>query len=248
MQRFGLDSDVVPRRVKRLLHPEGLVVTSMALFGRRQPDSPTPPPDDDAPGWDAIDAALAPLYGGQPPRHVGYYPPAGLSMNLQGCSAYLADGHWHYISYGLSELYRPGPEDDPSYSGWGFELTLRVHADDMAGEPPAWAFTMINEMAKHVNTNRVLLEPGHRIDLRVPVTGYPNLPDAPNTGLTVYAVTVDPQLGEIATPNGRVVFLQLVGVTAAEKEQMLATSTADVLGRLAAGNPLLVTDPGRAPA
>ena len=197
-----------------------------------------------SPGWQAIDDALAARYGDQEPRHVGYYPPMAVSNNLQGCSAYRAEGHWHYVSYGLSELYVPGPDDDLDYSGWGCELTLRVASD--AAEPPPWAFTMLNEIAKWVNQSATVLAPGTRVDLRAPVTGYPHAPEAPQTGLTVYAVTVDPELGGMDTPNGRVEFLQLVGVTEEEKKQMLASSTAAVLERLAADDPLLVTDPGRA--
>jgi hypothetical protein len=197
-----------------------------------------------SPGWQAIDDAVAALYGEADPRHVGYQPPAAFSNNLQGCSAYRAGDHWHYISYGLSELYVPAPGDDPEFSGWGFELTLRVPGGD--SEPPQWPFTMINEMAKHVNSNLAPLHDGDRIDLRVAITGFPNLPDAPDTGLTVFALCVDRELGQIETPNRRVVFLQLVGVTAHEKQEMLASSTAEVLDRLAAENPLLVTRPERA--
>lgn len=111
---------------------------------------------------------------------------------------------------------------------------------------PGWPFTMLNELAKHVNTNSVLLEPGDRINMRSPVTGHPHVPDAPATGLSVYAVTTDQQLGRISTPNGTVQFLQVVGVTGAEKDRMLATSTAEVLTELARDNPLLITDPHRA--
>lgn len=195
--------------------------------------------DDEAPGWDAINAAVRSLYGDQQPRHVAYSPPAAFSANLQGCSAFATGDQWHYISYGLSELYHPGPEDDPAFSGWGFELTLRVprHAED---QPPEWPFTMINEMAKHVNSQRVLLEDGHRIDLLAAVTGYPHT-HGPDTALTVFAVTID-------TPNGRVTFLQLVGVTAAEKDAMVGSTTAAVLADLASRARLLVTDPARAPA
>lgn len=197
-----------------------------------------------SPGWQAIDDALAARYGDQEPRHVGYHPPMAFSHNLQGCSAYRAEGHWHYVSYGLSELFVPGPEDDPAFSGWGFELTLRVAG---AGEAaPEWPFTMLNEMAKHVNGNAALLEPGSRLDLRAPVTGHPHLPDAPSTSLTVFAVALDPELGRIETPNGEVAFLQLVGVTSQEQEEMAASSTAEVLESLARTSPLLVTDPGRA--
>ena len=200
---------------------------------------------DDAPGWDAIDAALAQLYPDMEPRHVGYFPPPGFQgAGLQGCSAYPADGHWHYITYGLSELYQPGAEGDLEWSGWGFELTCRVVRGTEA-EPPQWPFAMLNELAKHVNTNKVVLEPGHRIDLRQPITGHPHLPDAPPSELTVYALTLDPQLGRIDTPNGKVEFLQAVGVSSREKADMLETSTAAVLAGLTEDNPLLITDPHR---
>ncbi len=69
---------------------------------------------------------------------------------------------------------------------------------------------MLNELANYVNTKGVLLEPGHRIDLGAPVTGHPHTPDGPPTGLTVFAFAVDPQLGSIETPNGRVTFLQVI--------------------------------------
>ena len=199
-----------------------------------------------APGWDAIDTALTAVHGTTPPAHVAYDPPMGLSNNLQGCSAYPADGHWHYVSYGLSELYEPDAGDDPEISGWGFELTMRVRATP--GEPtPEWPFVMINEIAKQVNSGGIRpLATGGRIDLRAAITGYPNVPGAPATGLTVYALTLDPQLGEITTPNGLVAFLQLVGVTGVEKEEMLGSSTAQVLDRLATEDPLLITDPARA--
>jgi Suppressor of fused protein (SUFU) len=201
--------------------------------------------DDEAPGWDAIDAALDPLYPGLEPRHVAYDPPKGfVGGALQGCSAYPAAGHWHYITYGLSELYEPDPEDDAEWSGWGFELTCRV-VRGTEDEPPLWPFTILNELAKYVNGNKAVLESGHRIDLGQPITGYPHLPDAPPTGLTVCALTLDPQLGRIDTPNGKVEFLQVVGVSSREKAEMVATSTADVLARLAEDNPLLITDPGR---
>ena len=86
------------------------------MFRRRKSpevDSAPEPGELESPGWQAIDDAAAALYGDAPPRHVGYQPPAAFSDNLQGCSAYRAQDHWHYISYGLSELYVPEPADDP---------------------------------------------------------------------------------------------------------------------------------------
>ena len=186
--------------------------------------------DAGAPGWDAIDAVLVAQYGDQEPQQVG------------STLAYDAGGHWHYVGYGLSELFEPVPGADPAVSGWGFELTMRVPRD--GDEPPGWPFWMLEEIARYVNGNRAVLAPGHRLDFRQPVTGYPEVEGAPDTGLTVFAFAVDPVLGEIDTPNGRVVFLQAVGVTAAEKDRMVAGSTAEVLAGL--GDRLLRTDPSRA--
>jgi hypothetical protein len=197
-----------------------------------------------APGWDAIDAALRALYPGVEPRHVGYVPPAAFSANLQGCSAYPAAGHWHYVTYGLSELYTPGVDDDPEWSGWGFELTMRV-VRGSESQPPGWPFTMLNQLANVINSQRVLIEDGHRMDLQQPVTGHPHT-DGPATGLTVYAFTVDPELGSIDTSNGKVIFYPAVGVTADEKIRMQQSSTQQVLDQLAGANRLLATDPNRA--
>lgn len=199
-----------------------------------------------APGWDAIDSALTGLYGTQSPTHVGYDPPPGVSANLQGCSAYRAPDHWHFVTYGLSELYEAGPDSDPSVSGWGLELTMRVALD--GPDLPQWPFTMINEIAKQVNRGAMLPEPGGRIDLRAPVTGFPEVPGAPDSGLTVFAITPDPELDGMETSNGRVNFLQLVGVSDAERDGMLATSTEQVLTGLRMRNNLLITDPARVAA
>ena len=186
--------------------------------------------DGRAPGWDAIEAALVARYGDQEPQQVG------------STLAYASDRHWHYVNYGLSELFEPVPGADPAVSGWGFELTMRVPRD--GDEPPGWPFRMLEEIARYVNDERAVLAPGHRLDVRRPVTGHPEVEGAPDTGLTVFAFAVDPVLGEIDTPNGRVVFLQAVGVTAAERDRMVAGSTAEVLDAL--GDRLLRTDPSRA--
>ncbi|WP_256843440.1 suppressor of fused domain protein, partial [Pseudomonas aeruginosa] len=82
--------------------------------------------DTDTPGWDAINAALSPLYAGQEPRHYGTALPYTLGGQdpLDGISVYWADApvpHWHYITYGFSELYAK-ESSDAAASGYGFEL------------------------------------------------------------------------------------------------------------------------------
>jgi hypothetical protein len=213
----------------------------VAIF-RRNPKPADVPDELPSPGWQAIDDAMAHLYGDQQPRHVGYYPPMALSDNLQGCSAYDAGSHWHFVSYGMSELYVPGPEADPSISGWGYEFTFRLTKNGES-EPPDWPFTLINALANDANRRGVLYTAGDRIDIGKAITGYPNVEDVPPTRLTVLALTQDTELPERQTPNGRLGFLQLVGVTADQKAHMLARTTAEVLAELQSGNPLLVTTP-----
>ena len=74
-------------------------------------------------GWDAIDAALTPIYGKQEPRHYGTILPAMLGGDdpLQGISVYKnlsPKPHYHFVTYGFSELYEK-ESDDPEYSGYG---------------------------------------------------------------------------------------------------------------------------------
>ncbi|MEU5884039.1 suppressor of fused domain protein [Spirillospora sp. NPDC047279] len=208
----------------------------MGLFGRggnvEQDD------DERADGWDAITAALDGLYPDVKPRHVGYTPGVHFGSGLQGCSAYEAAGHWHYVTYGLTELWDK-ESDDPQISGYGFEFTMRVVRAAGDPEPPTWPFNVLEQVAKFVRSQGAVLGDGHRMDTRNSITG------DPACGLTVLAFTLDPQLPPLATPNGRVEFLQLVGVTAGELARMKETSTAEVLAELASGNPLLVTDPAR---
>lgn len=59
------------------------------------------------------------------------------------------------------------------------------------------------------------------------------------------AFGLDPELRTIDTPHGSVAFLQLVGITADEVTAMKATTTGDVLSRIATTNPLLITSDAR---
>ena len=98
--------------------------------------------DDAAPGWDAINAALDPLYAGQEPKHVGTIVPwmLGGADPLNGISAWKRlepVPHWHFVTYGFSELYAK-ESDDPDISGYGFELTFRLACDPAEAEPASW--------------------------------------------------------------------------------------------------------------
>lgn len=210
----------------------------MPLFRRRREEKPPPGGGDEAPGWRAIDAALKELYGDATPTHVAPMLPPSLGGpgGLAGCSAYAAEGHWHYVTYGLSALFEPD-------TGWGIELTLRVRRGDEE-EAPRWAFAVLDDLARYVLDTGNVLVPGDWMETPGAITGYPANPAAPPTGLTCVAFAEDPELGRIETPHGEVTFVQVVGITVDELRAMADGDA--VLDRLADDDPLLVTDLTRA--
>src|SRR5829696_4856253 len=100
---------------------------------KRKKPAPVEGPEDDAPGWHAIDAACERIYPDQKdPLHVASmpHPPLG-------------DG----LIYGFSELYAK-ESDDPAVSGWGFELTFRL-ARGREKQPPDWAIGLLMNLGKY---------------------------------------------------------------------------------------------------
>jgi hypothetical protein len=200
--------------------------------------------DPGAPGWDAIDQALAPLYAGQEPRHygtlIGYE--LGGPDPIRGISAYRRTDpvpHWHFITYGFSELFGKEAED-PEVSGWGFELTMRVTDDTDAEEPPAWVLNFLQNLGRYVFGSGNVFSDGDYLNANGPISL------ESETLLRAVAFTQDPELPPIDTPNGRVEFLQVVGITNDEEFALKQWKTRSVLEVFQEHLPLLVTDLGRA--
>lgn len=198
-------------------------------------------PDDDAPGWNAIDAACERLYPDQPePLHVASmpHPPIGDGL-IYGISAYRATKptHWHFVTYGFSELYTKESED-PNVSGWGFELTFRL-VRGKEKQPPNWAFNFLMNLGKYVRRSGNPFGEWHSMDINGPIAW------GTKTAIRAITFTVDPQLGTINTPNGRVQFLQVVGQTFDEHEACNDWHASDVLAIFREANLLLITDVNR---
>jgi hypothetical protein len=190
-----------------------------------------------APGWDALIAAVSPLFPGQRPHHVaGSELPTG---GLTGVDVLRDEDTWLFLTLGFSSLFEKNPGEDPAWSGWGFELTLRVPQQRDA-EPPAWAPTLLGHLHEYVEDSGNTLVAGQRMQLHGITTDTgDSLPDA-------VAFAPDPRLLSADTPHGRVEFVTVVGITTDELIRMKSTSTEAVLARLATVSPLLVTDPARA--
>jgi hypothetical protein len=198
------------------------------------------PPDDDvsAPGWDAIEAHLSRFYPGQTPLHTTSRLPSFAGGGLvEGISAYRAIDpvpHWHFVTYGFSELYAKKTAD-AEISGFGFELTFRL-APLRDGEPPSsWASNFLRNLGAYVGRTGNGFGVHHAMDLQGPIA----LGQA--TDIKAIAFGEDPQLSVIATPNGRVRFLQIVGLTLDEYEACDAWDTAGMLKVLRGIDPRLLT-------
>lgn len=187
--------------------------------------------DDDqeeAPGWDAIDAAIAPYVGDIQPNHWGTGTGIPNQGGVWGVSAYRLPEHWFLITYGLSELFTK-VNGDPTTSGWGEELTMRttLNGDD----PPQATVRLLARLGELVYQRSTPFLPGGRLEI----------PDAEGEIPPAVAWIEDPQLEPITTPFGALQFVATVGVSLAMLASMRASSTASVIEDVKRSNPLLVT-------
>ena len=98
----------------------------------------------------------------------------------------------------------------------------------------------MQNIAKYVFTSGNYFEPFHVFPANSPIRlGY-------DTSITAVAFVLDPELGEIDTPHGKVQFLQAVGITTKELEELRANfsieKVEELMRQLEIGNPLLITD------
>ncbi|XP_072941345.1 suppressor of fused homolog [Epargyreus clarus] len=147
--------------------------------------------------------------------------------------------HWHYISFGLSDLHGDGrvhPEPTgASPSGYGLELTLRLAA---AAEPPLWPAALLQALARYVFTTGNKFCAGDHISWHAAL-------DGSRSRVRHLLVANDPQLSTVDTPHGSVCFLQMVGCTSRELRAAQRGSGFEVLKIISedprCGGPWLVT-------
>lgn len=214
---------------------------------KKKPAATKRPPPQDEPvslaGWDAITDALKRVHGDQEPRHYGTVIKWALGGRdpLDGISNYKVDlpvPHWHIVGYGLSELYEK-ESDEAEDSGWGFELTMRVARAEDEQDPPMWAMSFLQNLARYVFSSGNSFAPYHHMDLNGPI--------ALNADTAIRAALFarDPQLPPIDTPNGKLSFVQVVGITGDELDAVVRWNCEKFLDLLDRRHPLLVTDLSR---
>lgn len=207
--------------------------------------------DDWAPGWIAIDEAFDELYPGVTPAHLGADLHAramfGGPEYIDGYSLFPSPrGHQHLVTYGMSMLYVEEESYGGEFSGWGYEMTMKIAADDPAD--CRWAIDSVSKLGRYTYTTKRWFEPYQFISGQ----GAP-LRTGTETLLTSYLMVPDTEVPGIDTIHGRVEFIQLVGITQPELDWVAGESpegASDRARELARrivddGNPLLVTDLSR---
>ncbi|SES28543.1 Suppressor of fused protein (SUFU) [Gracilibacillus ureilyticus] len=194
-------------------------------------------------GWDAIDVAMKSLYGDQEPKHFGTLISYQFGGNdpLDGISVYIAKEpveHWHYVTYGFSELHEKETQD-PENSGFGFELTFRLIKQSDETEPSCWALNLLQNLARYIFSSGNVFNNGDYMDANSPICL------KSDTELTALAFTYDQELPGMDTPNGRLDFIQVVGITADELEAMQMWNTLGVLNVCENHMPLFTTNLSR---
>lgn len=199
--------------------------------------------EDDAVGWLEIDKQFERLYPNQEPKHFAPAIPymLGGEHPLDGVSIYESKkqtDHFHFITYGFSELYYNEEKIDSEFSKWGFELTFRLKPFAGDGENPGWAIALLQNIAKYVFSSGNWFEEFHYM----PANGPIRLDT--ETEITGLLFVTDPEIEKIETPHGEVTFLQIVGITTTEFDDIKEgrRTVEEIVQELKENNPLLITD------
>ncbi len=171
-------------------------------------------------GWKAIEDACLKMYPGQTnPKHYGTIIPWSLGGNdpLDGISIYDGGEYYHFVTFGLSELYEKENENK-EYSGYGFELTVKLKKDGLEDEEVGirGMCGILQAIAKLTYNKGEIFQPDEYI-----YTGQTTGMDPNGKSLIKGFITQLDKLGEIETPNGKVKFVELIGATDAELKAII---------------------------
>ena len=128
---------------------------------------------------------------------------------LDGISIYDGGDYWHFVTFGLSELYDK-ESDDKEYSGYGMEFTFKLKKadyEDEEGEIRCICGNLQN-IAKVTFNNNELFLPYEYV-----YTGQTEGIDRyQKSELTGFITIPDPSVNTLSTPNGKVEFVEFIGV------------------------------------
>ncbi|MBO5486140.1 MAG: suppressor of fused domain protein [Eubacterium sp.] len=164
-------------------------------------------------GWDAITEAFEKAYPEQTnPKHYGTLIKSRFGGNdpLDGISVYDGGDYWHFVTYGLSEIYDK-ETDDPAVSGYGMEFTLKLKKGSYDNEEDEIRCIcgILQSIARITFQSGELFKEYEYI-YSGQTTG---MDSRQKSKLTGFITVSDTKVAGIDTPNGRVNFVELIGVT-----------------------------------
>lgn len=177
--------------------------------------------EDYAPGWDAIEKEAERLYPNQKsPKHYASLIKwrFGGPDPLDGISIYDGGDYWHFVTFGLSELYEKETKDK-KWSGYGMEFTFKLKKDNYLDEEMEIKSIcgILQQIAKSTFNNGEIFNPFEY--LYTGQTEGIDLKQASN--ITGFITISDPNFQTLNTENGRVDFVEFIGVTDAELKAVI---------------------------
>lgn len=137
---------------------------------------------------------------------------------LEVVEMYDAGDYWHFVSLGLSELYEK-VSDNPEISGFGMELTFKLKKDDSIDfdEEKQAIYKNMQIIATAAYIDGMIFKPYEYI-----YTGQTDGIDYNHKSNLVGFITIpDPSVASMMTPNGKVEFIELIGVTKEEMDKLI---------------------------
>lgn len=167
-------------------------------------------------GWDSITEECGKIYPDQEnPKHYGTLISWQFGGNdpLDGISIYDGGDYWHFVTYGLSELYEK-ETDDKDISGYGMEFTLKLKKDNYDDEEAEIKCIcgILQSIARITFTKGEVFNAYEYL-----YTGQTQGIDTKmQSNINGFITIPDTKLKEINTPNGKVEFVEFIGVTNSE--------------------------------
>ena len=174
-----------------------------------------------APGWDAITRECEKIYPDQTnPKHYAILTSKsrGGDDPLEGISIYNGGDYWHFVTYGLSEL-RQKRSKNKEISGYGMEFTFKLKKDNYEDEEAEikGICGILQQIAKITSTKGETIK-----EYEYLYTGQTEGIDAKmKSNITGFITIPDTDFKTINTPNGKVDFVEFIGVTDMELKSIL---------------------------
>ena len=164
-------------------------------------------------GWDAIVEACEKIYPTQKnPKHYGTLISWKLGGNdpLDGISIYDGGDYWHFVTFGLSELFDK-ESSNLDVSGYGMEFTFKLKKDNYENEELELKGIcgILQSIARITFTRGEIFKSYEYL-----YTGQTQGIDTKGqSNITGFITIPDKELKSIDTPNGKVEFVEFIGVT-----------------------------------